>query len=93
MLFWGLARKLEGEFEHAIDADARQHCFLHHHLALGAGEHAAADGRVFAFGILAHHPEIDIARLAVGERRRHAGHQPHRAQIDVLIELTAEQNE
>jgi hypothetical protein len=45
---------------------------------------------IFAFGILAHHPEIDVAGLAIGKRRRHAGHQPHRPQIDVLVELAAE---
>ena len=71
----------------------RHHRLLHDHLALGAGEHAAADRRIFALGVLAHHPEVDVAGLAVGERRRHAGHQPHRAQIDVLVELAAEQDE
>ena len=59
----------------------------------GAGEHLAADRGIFALGVLAHHPEVDVAGLSVGERRRHAGHQPHRAQIDVLIELAAEQDE
>ena len=92
--FFGVLRaSSKANFEYAIDADARQHGFLHHHLALGAGEHAAADSGIFAFGILAHHPEIDVAGLAIGERRRHARHQPHRAQIDVLVELAAEQNE
>ena len=77
----------------AIDADAREHGFLYDHLALGAGEDAAADGRVFAFGVFAHHPEVDVAGLAVGERGGHAGHEPHRAQIDVLVELAAELDE
>ena len=45
---------------------------------------------IFALGVLAHDAEIDVAGLAVGQRRRHAGHQPHRAQIDVLVELAAE---
>ena len=71
----------------------RQHRLLHHDLALGARKHAAADRRVFALGVLAHHPEVDVAGLAAGQRRRHAGHQPHRAQIDVLVELAAEQDE
>src|SRR5262249_33534771 len=48
------------------------------------------DGGVLALGILAHHPEIDVTRLAVGERRRHARHQPDGAQIDVLVELAPE---
>ena len=45
------------------------------------------------FGVLAHHPEVDVARLAVRERRRHARHQPHRAQVDVLVELATEQDQ
>ena len=93
MLLRRLARELEGEFQHAVDADAGQHGLLHHHFALGAGKDAAADRGIFAFGVFAHHPEIDVAGLAVGERRRHAGHQPDRAQIDVLIELAAEQDQ
>ncbi len=89
--FLGVLRgEFEGKFEHAVDADARQHGFLHHHFALGAGKDAAADRGILALGILAHHPEIDVAGLPVGERRRHAGHQPHRTEIDVLIELAAE---
>ena len=93
MLLRRLAGELEGEFQHAVDADAAHHRFLHDDLALGAGEHLAADRRIFALGVLAHHPEVDVAGLAVRERRRHAGHQPHRAQIDVLVELAAEQDE
>ena len=69
---------------------ARHHRLLRHEFTVGVREHAAADGGIFALGIFAHHPEIDIAGLAVGERRRHAGHQPHRAQIDVLVELAPE---
>jgi hypothetical protein len=84
---------LEREFEHAVDADAGEDGLLHHHLALGAREDAPADRGIFAFGVLAHHPEVDVARLAVGERRGHARHQPHRPQVDVLIELAAELNE
>ena len=69
---------------------ARHHGLLGDEFTVGIREHAAADGGIFAFGVFAHHPEIDIAGLAARERRRHAGHQPHRAQIDVLVELPAE---
>ena len=69
---------------------ARHHRLLHHEFTVGVREHAAADRGIFALGVFAHHPEIDIAGLAVGERRRHAGHQPHRAQVDVLVELAPE---
>jgi hypothetical protein len=64
-----------------------------HDLALGAGEHAAADGGILALGVLAHDVEVDVAGLAAGERDGHAGHQPHRAQVDVLVELAAEQQQ
>ena len=93
MLLRRLAGELEGEFQHAVDADAGQDGLLHDDFAVGAGKGAAADRRIFALGVLAHDPEIDVARLAVGERRRHARHQPHRTQVDVLIELAAEQDQ
>ena len=64
------ARELEGELHDAVDALAREHRLLEHDLALGALEHAAADRRVLAFGVLAHDDEVDVAGLAVGERRR-----------------------
>src|SRR5262249_18958782 len=48
---------------------------------------------VFALGILAHDEEVDVAGLAAGERTGDAGHQAHRAQVDVLIELTAPQHQ
>ena len=69
------------------------HRLLHDDLALGAGEHAPADRRILALGVLAHDPEIDVAGLAAGERRRHARHQAHRPQVDVLVELAAEQDQ
>ena len=40
-----LLRELEGELQHAVDADARHHGLLHHELALGAGEHARRRSR------------------------------------------------
>ena len=90
MLLVALLRELEGELQDAVDADARHDRFLHHHFALGAREHLAADGGVLALGVLAHDEEVDVAGLAAGQRRRDAGHQAHRAQIDVLIELAPE---
>ena len=92
--FFGVLRaSSKANLQDAVDADAGEHRLLHDELALGAPEHAAADGGILTFGILPHHPEIDVAGLAIGERRRHAGHQPHRPQIDVLVELAAELNE
>ena len=59
-------------------------------LALGALEHAAADRRILALGVLAHDDEVDVAGLAVGERRRDARHQPAGPQVDVLVEAAPE---
>src|SRR5207244_4841053 len=81
-----LARQLEGEAKDPVDALAREHRLLEHDLALGAFEHATADRRVLAFGVLAHDDEVDVARLAVGERARDSRHQAARAQVHVLIE-------
>ena len=68
MLLWCLAGQLEREFQHAVDADARQHRLLNHDLALGALKHAAADRRIFSLGVLAHDPEVDVAGLAPHQR-------------------------
>ena len=55
--------------------------------------HAAADRRILAFRVLAHHDEVDVARLAVGERRRDARHQLARPHVHVLVEVAAELDE
>lgn len=83
-------RQVVGELEDTVDADAGHHGFLQHDFAIGPGEHFAADAGVLAFGILAHHPEIDVAGLAVRQWRLHAGHQTAGTQIDVLVEFTTE---
>jgi len=47
------------EFQHAVNADARETpSSCHHHPRARAAEHATADRRVFALGVLAHHPEV-----------------------------------
>lgn len=51
---------------------------------------APAEAGVFALGVLPHDEEIDVARLAPGQWARHTFEQPHRPEVDVLIELTAE---
>ena len=92
--FFGVERaSSKANFKHAVDAGAAHHRFLHHDFALGAGEHLAADRRILALGVLAHHPEVDVAGLAAGERAGHAGHQAHGAQVDVLVELAPEQDQ
>src|SRR3712207_7100572 len=49
--------------------------------ALGVREHAAADGGIFALGVFADYPEIDIAGLAAGKRGGDARHQAHGTQV------------
>ena len=90
MLLAAALREIEGVAQDAVDADAAHHRLLHHDLALGARIHLAADRGIFALGVLAHDEEIDVARLAVGQRRWHARHQAHRTQIDILVELAPE---
>ena len=82
--------ELEGESQHAVDADACHHGLLNHHLARRIGEDAAADRRIFAFGVFAYDIEVDVARLAVRQRRGNAGHEPDGAEVDVLVELAPE---
>ncbi len=91
------ASRVRGQFEgvaqNAVDARPRHHGFLHDHFAIRAGEHAAADRRVLAFGVFADDEEVDVARLPAGERAGHPRQQANRSQIDVLIELPAHQQQ
>ena len=89
VLLLGAARELEGELQDTIDALAGEDRLLDRELVLRALEHAAAELAVLAFGILALHPEIDLAGLAVGERRRHALEQAHRPKVHVFVEVAA----
>ena len=82
--------QLEGIAHDAVGAVAGEDRFLDHDLALGAGEQAAAQVGVFAFGVLAHDEEIDVARALAGQRARHAFKQSDRTQVDVLVELASE---
>ena len=61
-----------------------------HGFAVGAFEDLPADAGVFAFGVLAHDVEVDVAGFAAGQRAGHPGHQPDRPQAHVLVEGAAE---
>ena len=63
------------------------------HLVLGAVEHAPADLGIFALVVLAHDAEVDVAGGAAGQRAGDAGQQPHRAQVDVLLEGAADRDQ
>ena len=54
-------REVEGVLEDAVDPDPGHHGFLDDGFAVGALEDLAADAGVFAFGVLPHHVEVDVA--------------------------------
>src|ERR1700677_2551877 len=88
-----LLGKVERITKNAINSNSRHHGFLNYHFSLCIGEDLSADGRIFALGILAHHDEVDISRLAVSQRRANSRHQANRPQADILVELPAELHE
>jgi hypothetical protein len=89
VLLRAFLRQFEREFQDPVDAMAAHHGLLDHDLALGVGKHPAADARILAFGVFAHDVKVDVAGLAIGQRTLDAGHQPHRAQVHVLVERPA----
>ena len=50
----------------------------------------AADAGVEALGVLAEHEHVDVRRALALERRQPLVEQPHRAQVDVEVELEAQ---
>ena len=92
-----LASILRGRFARARSRSAgsarcraREDAGLLRHLVRRADVDASADAGVLALGVLAHADHVDVARAAVGERRGEPGEQPHRPQVDVLIEPLAD---
>ena len=90
MLLGPALREVERKLEDAVDADARHHGLLNDDFSRRLGKHPAADRRVLSFRIFPHDVEIDIAGLAIRQRRGNAWHQADRTKIDVLIELAPE---
>jgi len=90
MLFGAALRQIESVFQDAIHALTRKYRLLQHHLAFCAFKDAPAYRRIFALGIFAHHVEIDVAHMAIGERAGHAGHQAYRAQVHIFVEFATE---
>src|SRR5260370_18657891 len=87
MLFAPTRGQLERKLENAVHADACHYGLLNDKFALSARKHASADRRIFAFRVFPHDVEIDVAGIASCERTRNAGHQPHRPQVDILVDL------
>ena len=85
--------ELEGVAHDAVAADAGKDRLLHRHFHRRSRKEPAADLGILALVVLAHDVEIDLAGLAVLERRVDAGKQPHRPQIDVLLEVAADRDQ
>ena len=76
--------ELEGVTHDAVAAHLGEDALLHRHFHLAARIEAAADLGIFALVVLAHDVEIDLAGLAILERRIDTGEQANGPQIDVL---------
>jgi len=87
------AGNLEGIAQDAVHPAAGKEAFLNHHLAIGAFEAPPADGGVLPFGVFAHDDEVDVARLTAAQGRLDPGHQPHRADVGVLLEAAADREQ
>ena len=87
------ARQLERVAKNAVHAVAREHDLLHCNLVVAASVEAAADLGVFALVVFADDVEIDVARVAVAQRRFDAGHEPHWPDVRILAKFAADRNE
>jgi hypothetical protein len=90
-------RQLEGELQHAVHADARHHGLLDHDLARVPSymrppmlEYSPS---VFSRTITCRSRPAGAAAVAAHHRANDAGHQARRAQVDVLVELAAKQQQ
>ena len=81
-----VASQFEGVFDDPVGSVAGEQAGLGNDLVGRAFVLDAADHRVFAFDVLTHHKEIDISRPLARQRAGHPVEQPHRSQIDVLVE-------
>ena len=84
---------LERVARDALDAVAREDARLLGHLVRRADVHAPAEPGVLPFGVLAHADHVDICRRPVRERRGDTGQEPHRPQVDVLLEALAQRQD
>ena len=89
MLAWTLLGHFESVFKNPVYAASGKHGFLQDQFVFSAFKHPPAHRGIFAFGVFANHYKVDITRLTPCQRACHAGEQPHRANVHVLIKLTA----
>ncbi len=80
-------RELERVADDPVDALVGVELLLDRDLVVGARLEAAADADVQPLGVLAEDDEVDVRRRAILQRAQPRVEQPHRAVIDVEIEL------
>ena len=85
--------EIEGVAHDALAALLGEDGGLDRPFELGALVHAPADRGILALVVLAHDEVVDVAGLAVGERRLEAVEEAHGAQIDVLLEAAADRDQ
>ena len=68
MLLWPPLRQFEGKLQKPVNAFLREDALLYDNFTLRTGENPPANAGVLTFTVLAHHIEIDISRLPIGER-------------------------
>ncbi len=85
-----LARVLERVAQAALDLVVGVDHLLDGHLVLRPGARVAAHSRVHAPAVLADTDVVDLFGALVLDGRLHAGDQPHRAQVDVLVQGEAD---
>ena len=90
--------QFKGEFQDAINTNARHDGLLHHNFTLCARVHAPANAGVLTLGVFAHDVHVNFTGLPGRAVSSHHGcndarHEPGWTQVDVLIKLTAEQKQ
>jgi len=85
-----LSGQFECEFQNPINSLSGKARLLKYDFAFSPFVHAAADAGILALGVLAHDEEVDVARLAIGQRRADARHEAAGPQVHVLVELAPE---
>ncbi len=93
MFFRSLPRQVEGVLQNAVDSVTGEGHSLHDGLPRRALEDPAADRGIFAFRVLAHDQEVDIADVPARERRLDPRHEPDGPQVYIEIKLPAHRNQ
>ena len=90
---WPLHGQLEAVTEDPLDAVTRKQARLLSDFLGRSHVHAAPEAGVLALAVLAHADHVDIRGSTVRQRRGEPGQEPHRAEIDVLLESLAQRQQ